>query len=107
MQKSQTIWCLFLDYGKVIPHLLISLYRKDTKKCIQLIRKTLNEAYKPWNMEQSPLYYRHVDTIQNKSFLCMGDSFIKAFIFEIENEKEYQFLKDNTELKKIPEEYRK
>ena len=46
------------NYGNTVPYLLIAGYRKDVEKCVQLIKQLLSESQKPWNMTQSPLYYR-------------------------------------------------
>ena len=43
-------------------------YRKNVEKCVQLIKQLLSESQKPWNMTQSPLYYRYEDTAQGKAF---------------------------------------
>ena len=93
------------NYGKVVPHLLIAGYRKDAGKCVQLIKKILNEARKPWNMTESPLYYRYEDTVQGKAFSGLGDNFVRALFSEIENKEEYEFLRGNKELERIFEEY--
>ena len=89
------------DYGKVVPYLLIAVYRKDVEKCIQLIKEVLMESQKPWKMVESPLYYRYVDTVQGKSFSGVGNNFVRALATEIENKEEYEFLKGNKELEAI------
>ena len=94
-------------YGKIVPHLLIAGYRKDVEQCIQLIKAILKESQKPWNMTESPLYYRYEDTVQGKSFSGVGNHFIRALISEIENKEEYEFLRGNKELESIFKEYRK
>ncbi len=97
------------NYGTVVPHLFIAVYRKDTEKCIKLIKEALNEAQKSWNITESPLYYRYAEALPNNSFSGVGNSFTRAFISEIksqiESQKEYDFLKENKELEKILEEY--
>lgn len=95
------------NYGKVVPHLLIAGYRKDVKKSLQLLRELLHEAQKPWNMVKSPLYYRYTDTVQGKSFSGLGNNFIRTLASEIENKEEYEYLRDNKELKTIFDEYLK
>lgn len=99
--------CGMWKYGGVVPHLLLALYRKDSEGSIRLIREALNEARKPWDMEASPLYYRYAGTRQKKAGSAAGESFVRAFISEIETKKEYDFLKENPELEKILAEYRK
>lgn len=89
------------DYGKVVPYLLIAVYRKDVEKCIQLIKEVLMESQKPWKMVESPLYYRYADTLQGKSFSGVGNNFVRALATEIENKEEYEFLKGNKELEAI------
>lgn len=95
------------DYGKVVPHLLIAGYRKDVEKSVQLIRKVLQEAQKPWNMIESPLYYRYADTVQGKAFSGVGNNFVRALASEIETHKAYEYLRGNKELEAIFEEYLK
>lgn len=95
------------DYGKVVPYLLIAVYRKDVEKCIQLIKEVLMESQKPWKMVESPLYYRYADTVQGKSFSGVGNNFVRALATEIENKEEYEFLKGNKELEAIFSQYLK
>ena len=95
------------DYGKVVPHLLIAVYRKDVEKCIQLIKEVLVESQKPWKMVESPLYYRYANTVQGKSFSGVGNNFVRALATEIENKEEYEFLKGNKELEAIFSQYLK
>ena len=95
------------DYGKVVPYLLIAVYRKDVEKCIQLMKEVLMESQKPWKMVESPLYYRYVDTVQGKSFSGVGNNFVRALATEIENKEEYEFLKGNKELEAIFSQYLK
>ena len=95
------------DYGKVVPYLLIAVYRKDVEKCIQLIKEVLMESQKPWKMMESPLYYRYADTVQGKSSSGVGNNFVRALATEIENKEEYEFLKGNKELEAIFSQYLK
>ena len=95
------------DYGKVVPRLVIAVYRKDVEKCIQLIKEVLMESQKPWKMVESPLYYRYADTVQEKSFSGVGNNFVRALATEIENKEEYEFLKGNKELEAIFSQYLK
>lgn len=95
------------NYGKVVPYLLIAIYRKNVDQSLQMIKKVLAEAKKPWLMTQSSLYYRFADSVQGKSFADVGDSFIRTLISEIKNQKEYEFLKGNNELKAILDSYSK
>ena len=95
------------NYGNTVPYLLIAGYRKDVEKCIQLIKRLLSESQKPWNMTQSPLYYRYEDTAQGKAFSGLGKNFVRELYSEIENKKEYEFLRGNKELESIFEEHLK
>lgn len=81
-------------------------------KCFQfaqqtLIKQLLSESQKPWNMTQSPLYYRYEDTAQGKAFSGVGKNFVRELYSEIENKKEYEFLRGNKELESIFEEHLK
>ena len=95
------------NYGNTVPYLLIAGYRKDVEKCVQLIKQLLSESQKPWNMTQSPLYYRYEDTAQGKAFSGLGKNFVRELYSEIENKKEYEFLRGNKELESIFEEHLK
>ena len=92
------------NYGNTVPYLLIAGYRKDVEKCVQLIKQLLSESQNPWNMTQSPLYYRYEDTAQGKPFGSWKILFVKLYS-EIENKKEYEFLRGNRELESIFKEY--
>lgn len=61
----------------------------------------MNEAQKPWNMTESPLYYRYEDTVQGKAFSGLGNNFVRALFAEIENKEEYEFLRGNKDLEAI------
>ena len=95
------------NYGNTVPYLLIAGYRKNVEKCVQLIKQLLSESQKPWNMTQSPLYYRYEDTAQGKAFSGIGKNFVRELYSEIENKKEYEFLRGNKELESIFEEHLK
>ena len=86
------------NYGNTVPYLLIAVYRKDVEKCVQLIKQLLSESQKPWNMTQSSLYYRYEDTAQGKAFSGLGKNFVRELYSEIENKKEYEFLRGNKEI---------
>lgn len=55
----------------------------------------------------SPLYYRYEDTAQGKAFSGVGKNFVRELYSEIENKKEYEFLRGNKELELIFEEHLK
>ena len=95
------------DYSKVVPYLLIAGYQKDVGKCVQLIKEVLCESQKPWNMTESPLYYRYENTVQGKAFSGLGSNFVRELYSEIENKEEYEFLRGNKELESIFKEYLK
>ena len=48
-------------------------------------KQLLSESQKPWNMTQSPLYYRYEDTAQGKAFSGIGKNFVRELYSEIEN----------------------
>ena len=90
-----------------MPYLLIAGYRKDVEKCVQLIKHLLSKSQNPWNMTQSPLYYRYEDTAQVKAVSGVGKNFVRELYSETENKKEYEFLRGNKELELIFEEHLK
>ena len=76
----------------------IALYKKDVKQSIKAILKA---AHTPWNMSETPLFYR----ISQEKFMDAGSYFIPAFVSELENIKEYDFLRPNTEFEDILADY--
>ena len=58
-------------------------------------------------MTQSPLYYRYEDTAQGKAFRELEKILFVNCYSEIENKKEYEFLRGNKELESIFEEHLK
>ena len=60
-----------------------------------MIREALDEARKPWDMEASPLYYRYAGTRQEKAGSAAGESFVRAFISEIETKKSMIFERES------------
>ena len=97
-QEGTDTAALFLE-GKLL--------QADVEKCVQLIKQLLSESQNPWNMTQSPLYYRYEDTAQGKAFSGVGKNFVRELYSEIENKKEYEFLRGNKELEAIFEEHLK
>ena len=79
------------NYGNTVPYLLIAGYRKDVEKCVQLIKQLLSESQKPWNMTQSPLYYRYEDTAQGKAFSGVGKILFVNYIRKLKIRKSMNF----------------
>ena len=53
------------------------------------------------------MYYRYEDTTQGKVFSGLGKNFVCELYSEIENKKEYEFLRGTKELESIFEEHLK
>lgn len=85
------------DYGAFIPHLQIAIYKKDVDKSIEKIKAIYEASHTLWRMSKSPLLYR----IAQESFADFGNSFASAFILELENSKEYDFLRMNPEFQNL------
>lgn len=90
-------------YGAFVPHLQIALHKKDVKQSLKQIKDLFEAAQAPWNMSMSPLYYR----IAQNSFENIGNQFVPAFISELENSKEYDFLRSNKEFQELLSDYHK
>lgn len=91
------------QYGTVVPYLILSAFRKDADQSIELLKSVLEEAQKPWKLNDSPLYYRYP---AKESVEGMGQSYIQAILREVETQEEYDFLRGNDKLEKIMEEYK-
>lgn len=96
------------NYGKKVPHFLVSLYRKEVDQSIEWIKEILDESQKPWNISESPLYYRLAES-KSASGLSdgLGEVYLQAFIREAETQEEYHFLRGDERFRKILEEYGK
>lgn len=88
-------------YNAAIPNLYIAMYKKDVKQSLKHIKAILKAAHTPWNMSETPLFYR----IPQEKFMDAGSYFIPAFVSELENSKEYDFLRANTEFEDILADY--
>lgn len=97
--KQMGLW----DYvGLVIP-LQNALDRQEKEESIRLIKELFSAALKPWKMGESPLY-RHIAGGETKENI--GKKMLPAFLFEVENGPQYEFLRDEEELKQLIEFYR-
>ena len=57
--------------------------------------------------ESPGIINRYEDTAQGKAFSGVGKNFVRELYSEIENKKEYEFLRGNKELESIFEEHLK
>ncbi len=88
------------ERGNTYPDISL-LHKRDVNQSLKQIRDLFEAAQIPWNMSASPLYYR----IAQNSFTDIGNHFVPAFIAELENSKEYDFLRTNKEFKKLLADY--
>lgn len=77
------------QYGAVTPHLQIALYEKDAGQSIQQIKATFDAAYKSWDMDTTPLFYR----IAQEEITDIKRYFVPAFLSELKSNSEYDFLR--------------
>lgn len=89
-------------YMQIIPQLSLAGYRRDTETCLQLIRKILELSKQPWDMTQSPLFYRLTAV---KPQADMSSVLVSSFRSCLEGKGEHAFLEGNEQLRKILEEY--
>lgn len=94
-------------YLMQIPYLHIALYKKDVTASLNQIKNIFEAAKETAKMETSPLYYRLAKVPNNRKLIeDAGSYFISAFISEIENRTEYDFLRNNKKLQSLISNYR-
>ena len=95
---------------------LVEIYRLSIEKVYSICFSTVYSKYSlkidssslfPLKNSYSFLYYRYEDTAQGKAFSGLGKNFVRELYSEIENKKEYEFLRGNKELELIFEEHLK
>lgn len=89
-----------------IPYLYIALYKKDVTASLNQIENIFESAKEITKMETSPLYYRMAQVPTNRKLIeNAGNRFISAFVSEIENKTEYDFLRNSKKLQSLISEY--
>ncbi len=78
-------------YGAITPYLQIALYEKNVEQSLKQITAIIDATYEPWDMKQSPIFYR----IAQEKFLHMENYFMPAFIAELKKDSHYDFLRTN------------
>ena len=92
------------NYGAGVSRLQIALCEKDIEGSLAAIRETMKAVETPWELSDSPLFYRIArkkDKDLGKYFKDVGKSFIPAFLSELKTSAEYDFLRDNPEFQEI------
>ncbi len=77
------------QYGTAVPRLPIALYEKDRQASLAAIKEIMEAANTPWNMADSPLFYR----IENKSVRNAWKAFVPALIADLKSGEEYDFMR--------------
>lgn len=88
-------------YEQTAPQLVAALYRKDTTAALTHIRTILDQLARPWQGDDSPLFYR---LAQAGRLPAPEPAFINAFIREMETQPEYDFLRNEPEFQAILDE---
>ncbi|MEE0434318.1 MAG: helix-turn-helix transcriptional regulator [Peptococcaceae bacterium] len=85
-------------HEQTTPQLVAALYRKDTSAALTHIRTILDQLTRPWQGEDSPLFYR---LAQAGRLPAPEPAFINAFIREMETQPEYDFLRNEPEFQAL------
>lgn len=88
------------EYNSFVAPFQIAVAEKNADKCVGLLRKMLAAMLKPWDMGNSPLFWR-IAKVSNPGQM------LPAILSEMENISEDSFLKDSGELKELLSEYKK
>lgn len=90
------------DYNQYVPLLDIALARRDTEQSLMLIDKLLGAAFTPWEMQESPLYYRMKYKPEKNSWNIILPPLLSA----LENSPEYEFMRSDSRFGALLEKYR-
>lgn len=88
------------EYNSFIAPLQIAGAMEDADACIPLLRKLLDALCKPWDMGESPLFYRIAKTVDPERML-------PAVLSELETDAAYSFLREREDFKELIAEYKK
>lgn len=92
----------FWDYSGYVCPLKISLAAKDAKKCIEIIKAMFDAALTPIKV---PAMFRHLPTKSIED--DFGSRVIDFMLHRFEIDKEYEFLRSNSDLQDLIAKYRK
>lgn len=86
-------------YNSFVAPLQIAGAKKDSDECIRILRKMLAALCTPWDMSNSPLFYRIAKVSDMKQML-------PAILSEMEQDSAYSFLQNCDEFKELVSEYK-
>ncbi len=102
-EKTAKIFDL-CEYCSYVANFQLSLMQKDAEKCISILKPMLNSMLKNWDINSSMLY-KHIKTKNEEE--SVGQQMLPGLLKEIENDKEFDFLKSNEDFIKIMNEFKK
>lgn len=86
LTRSFDLW----EYGSFPAQLQIALTDRDAAACIDLLRRMLDALFSPWDMAQSPLFWRIADTAERSA----PEQMLPAILAELEHAPQYDFMRD-------------
>lgn len=106
-EKARQMTGLFdlWEYNAFVAPLEIALSEKDPGACITILRDMLEAMVTPWDMSQSPLFYR-ISKSSNSSRSSDPRKMLPAILTQLERDSEYDFLRDRDEFKELIARYK-
>jgi len=93
------------EYNAFVAPFQIAVAEKNADQCICNLRKMLAAVLRPWNMSNSPLFYRIAKTSDSKQ-ISDPKQMLPAIISEMERNSANSFLQNCDEFKELISEYK-
>lgn len=100
-EKTAKLYDLW-DYNSYVAYFGLAVFKKDTTRCVELLKSMLTAMSSKWDINSSPLY-KHIKTKEDDS--SMEELFLPALIKEVKNDEELAFLRNNPEFIKLLRKY--
>ena len=90
------------EYNSYVASLQVALKEQDVQRSIELLDKLLTAALLPWNLKDSPLYYR----MKTKEDSTVVPKMLGQILLELKNDPEYEFLQEEEAFRALLKKHR-
>lgn len=97
------------EYNTHLAPLLLALSNRDADRCVAQIKALLDASLTPWDMTDSPLFFHmtaNASEEQRKSQANYGNHILPGLLASLEQDTQYDFLRENKDFQKMLETYR-
>lgn len=90
------------NYSGLTVSFSVAVEERDGKRCVEVLKEMLEALETPWSMKDSILFWHQ----KKKDLeLNLGEQMIKSLLNSIEKEKDYAFLWEREDFRKLKEKY--